>query len=71
MYFPTLWSTQPPMQWLPGTISPGVKRPGHEADQGQHYVDLYTHGAVWWSGTLISNNRLSDVSNISKDWQEA
>jgi hypothetical protein len=24
--------TQPPIQWVPGVISPGVKRPGREAD---------------------------------------
>jgi hypothetical protein len=26
-------STQPPIQWVPGALSPGVKRPGREADQ--------------------------------------
>jgi hypothetical protein len=24
--------TQPPIQWVPGVLSLGVKRPGHEAD---------------------------------------
>jgi hypothetical protein len=24
--------TQPPIQRVPGAVSPGVKRPGHEAD---------------------------------------
>jgi hypothetical protein len=28
-----LGSTQPSTQWLPGALSPGVKRPGREADQ--------------------------------------
>jgi hypothetical protein len=27
-----LGSTQPPIQWVPGAISPGVKRQGREAD---------------------------------------
>jgi hypothetical protein len=27
-----LGSTQPPIQWVPGALSPGVKRQGHEAD---------------------------------------
>jgi hypothetical protein len=27
-----LRSTQPPVQWVPGALSPGVKRPGREAD---------------------------------------
>jgi hypothetical protein len=26
------WSTQPPIQWVPGSLSPGLKRPGREAD---------------------------------------
>jgi hypothetical protein len=27
-----LGPTQPPIKWVPGTLSLGVKRPGHEAD---------------------------------------
>jgi hypothetical protein len=27
-----LGPTQPPIQWAPGALSPGVKRPGREAD---------------------------------------
>jgi hypothetical protein len=29
---PSLGSTQPPIQWVPGAISPGLKRQGREAD---------------------------------------
>jgi hypothetical protein len=29
---PALGSTQPPIQWIPGDLSPGVKRLGREAD---------------------------------------
>jgi hypothetical protein len=29
---PALGSTQPPIQWVTGSLSPGVKRPGREAD---------------------------------------
>jgi hypothetical protein len=29
---PALGSTQPPIQWVPGALSPGVKRPGREVD---------------------------------------
>jgi hypothetical protein len=25
--------TEPPIHWVPATPTPGVKRPGHEADQ--------------------------------------
>jgi hypothetical protein len=29
---PALGPTQPPIQWVPGALTPGVKRPGSEAD---------------------------------------
>jgi hypothetical protein len=29
---PALGTTQPPIQWVPGALSPGVKRPAAEAD---------------------------------------
>jgi hypothetical protein len=29
---PSLGPTQPPIQWVPGALSLGVKRPGGEAD---------------------------------------
>jgi hypothetical protein len=29
---PALGSTQPPFQWVPGALSPEIKRPGREAD---------------------------------------
>jgi hypothetical protein len=29
---PALGPTQPPIQWVPGALSLGVKRPGREAD---------------------------------------
>jgi hypothetical protein len=29
---PALWSTQPPIKWVPGALSPGVKQLGCEAD---------------------------------------
>jgi hypothetical protein len=29
---PALGSTQPPIQWVPGALSLGVKQPGHEAN---------------------------------------
>jgi hypothetical protein len=30
---PALGSTQLPTQWVPEALSPGLKRPGHEAEQ--------------------------------------
>jgi hypothetical protein len=32
MSIPDLRPTQPPIQWVPGTLYLGVKQPGHEAD---------------------------------------
>jgi hypothetical protein len=42
--------TQPPIQWVPGAFSLGVKRPGREADHSlpptaevKEWVELYLH----------------------------
>jgi hypothetical protein len=35
---PALGPTQPPIQWLPAALSPGVKRPGREADDSPQLV---------------------------------
>jgi hypothetical protein len=50
---PALGPTQPLIQWVPGALSPGVKRPRREADhsppcRAQEYVGLYIrlHGIV-------------------------
>jgi hypothetical protein len=43
---PTLGSTQPPIQWVAGALTPGVKRPGREADH-PHLVP----SQEWWSYT--------------------
>jgi hypothetical protein len=32
---PVLGPTQPPIQWVPGALSPGVKQPGPEDDHSQ------------------------------------
>jgi hypothetical protein len=46
----TLGPTQPPIQWVPGTLSLGVKRPGRETDHShpssaevKECVELYLH----------------------------
>jgi hypothetical protein len=45
-------TTQPPIQWVPGAISLGVKRPGREADHSppssaevKECVELYLHSS--------------------------
>jgi hypothetical protein len=42
--------TQPPIQWVPGAFSLGIKRPGREADHSppssaevKEWVELYLH----------------------------
>jgi hypothetical protein len=35
---PALVSTHPPIQWVPGALSLGIKRPGHGADHNLHLV---------------------------------
>jgi hypothetical protein len=56
---PVLGFTQPPIQWVPRDLYPGVKRPGREADhspstivEGQEYADLYID-SPYWTGVLI------------------
>jgi hypothetical protein len=43
-----LGPTQPPLQWVPGAFSPGVKRPGHEAD---HSAPTNVEGKKMWIHT--------------------
>jgi hypothetical protein len=45
-----LGPTQPPIQWVPGALSRGIKRPGREADHSppssaevKEWVELYLH----------------------------
>jgi hypothetical protein len=47
---PVLEPSQPPIEWVPGAISLGVKRPGYEADHSppssaevKKGVELYLH----------------------------
>jgi hypothetical protein len=56
---PALGSTQPPLQWVPGALSPGVKRPGREADhsnlcRGQENVDLYILSPIRLHGVVLN-----------------
>jgi hypothetical protein len=44
---PLLESTEPPIQWLPGAVSSGVKRQGPEADHSlQSSADVKNSGAI-------------------------
>jgi hypothetical protein len=55
--------TQPPIQWVPGAISLGLKRPGREADHSpprsaevKEWVELYLHSHITpsWRGAQLS-----------------
>jgi hypothetical protein len=55
-----LGSTQPPIKWVPGVLSLGVKRPGREADHSppasaevEENVDLYIHFPTRLHGVVL------------------
>jgi hypothetical protein len=52
---------QPPIQWVSGALSLGVKRPGLEADHSspssaeiKEYVALYLHSPIRLHGVVLS-----------------
>jgi hypothetical protein len=56
-----LGPTQPPIQWVPGALSLGVKRPGRETDHShacsaevKECVDLYLHSPIRFHGVMFS-----------------
>jgi hypothetical protein len=59
---PALKPTQPSIQWVPRALSPGVKRPGREADYSLHLhlmpksriVELYPHSRICFHVTVLN-----------------
>jgi hypothetical protein len=59
---------QPPIQWVPGALSLGVKRPGREADhyppsssEIKEWPELYLHSTntpSWWCAWLKAQGHL-------------
>jgi len=52
-----LGSTQPPIQWVPGALSLGVKRSGREADhcaEVEECVELYLLSPIRLDGVALS-----------------
>jgi hypothetical protein len=44
---PTVGPTQTPVQWVPGALSPGLKRQGSKADHSPQYnAELKNGGAI-------------------------
>jgi hypothetical protein len=61
--------TKPPIQWVPGTLSPDLMRPRHEADhspptsaEAKKNLDLYIHSAIRLHGIVL--NLLSTRINL-------
>jgi hypothetical protein len=60
---PTRWPTQPPIQWVPGSFSPGIKKPGRKADHSSpsyaevknkwSYTPLALYAFMTWPGTTL------------------
>jgi hypothetical protein len=50
---------QLPIQWVPGALSPGVKRLGREADHSspssevKEYVEIYLHSPIRLHGVVL------------------
>jgi hypothetical protein len=66
---PALGPTQPPIQWVPGALSPGVKWPGREAVHSPHLVSrLRMCGAIpplpntpsWRGGSLRTGTTFTE-----------
>jgi hypothetical protein len=58
-----LGPTQPPIQWVPGALSLGIKRPGCEADHSppsnaevKEWVELYLHFPIRLHGVALSKS---------------
>jgi hypothetical protein len=63
----SLGPTQPPLQWVSGALSLGVKRPGHEADHSPPYsteikewVELYLRSPLHLHGVVLSSKMNRD-----------
>jgi hypothetical protein len=73
---PALGPSHPPIQWVPGMVSPEVKRPGREADHfylvlGLRIVDLMASGfSVKLSTGITSRSRNSSVDTVTGSMAE-
>jgi hypothetical protein len=69
-----LGPTQPPIQWVPGALSLGVKRPGREAGHSppssaevKECVELYIHSPNMpsWGGAQLKHGDFTFVEKRS------
>jgi hypothetical protein len=72
---PALGLIQPSIQWVPGSVSLGVKRPGRKADhsppssaEDKEYVELYLHSpnTPSWRGAQLKRR-----DNFREIWWES
>jgi hypothetical protein len=49
-----IWGPQSPVQWIPWTLSLGIKGQGHEADHSQSMVELYLHSHIYLHGIVFN-----------------
>jgi hypothetical protein len=68
---------QPPMQWVQGVLSLGVKRPGREADPSspssavvKECVQLYPHSPITplWRGAPLKISTGTTLLLLKRDW---
>jgi hypothetical protein len=73
-----LGPTQPPIQWVPGALSLGVKRPGREADPSppsnaevKECVELYLHSpnTPSWHGAQLKHRDIFTFTYIHSSLQ--
>jgi hypothetical protein len=57
---PVVRPTKPPIQWVPGTLSLGVKRPGRESDHSppsitevKECLELYLYSHIHLHGVVL------------------
>jgi hypothetical protein len=67
-----LGPARPPVRWVPGTLSLGVKRPGREADHSPQssdeikgWVELYLHSPIRLHGVVLSLKKHRDNFTFS------
>jgi hypothetical protein len=78
-YIPALGPTQPPIKWVPGALSLGVKRPGHEAEHSppssaevKESVELYLHShstPSWRGAQLNTGNACYILEHTFSKWE--
>jgi hypothetical protein len=80
---PALGPSQPPVQWIPGVLSPGVKRPGRDADHSPHLVPRLSRNRSYTSSPPCASMACSGITSLfffgikfhryahTRDWRES